>query len=236
MLSFILEERMKKLTLTLITLMIGTVQAAPITLKSPQKDQLGYSYGYLMGKGNTETLKDLNIETFVLGLEDAIKGKPATLSDEQMATVLNQYKKRLEAKQLVEFQEQAEKNAQEGKKFLADNAKKPDIITTKSGLQYQVLQQGAGKSPKLTSTVKVNYEGRLIDGTVFDSSIARNHPVEFKLNQVISGWTEGVQTMKEGGKSRFFVPSNLAYGDVGAGDAIGPNSTLIFDIELLEVK
>ena len=236
MLSFILEERMKKLTLTLITLMIGTVQAAPITLKSPQKDQLGYSYGYLMGKGNTETLKDLNIETFVLGLEDAIKGKPATLSDEQMATVLNQYKKRLEAKQLVEFQEQAEKNAQEGKNFLAENAKKPDIITTKSGLQYQVLQQGTGKSPNLTSTVKVNYEGRLIDGTVFDSSIARNHPVEFKLNQVISGWTEGVQTMKEGGKSRFFVPSNLAYGDVGAGDAIGPNSTLIFDIELLEVK
>ncbi len=235
-LSFILEERMKKLTLTLITLMIGTVQAAPITLKSPQKDQLGYSYGYLMGKGNTETLKDLNIETFVLGLEDAIKGKPATLSDEQMATVLNQYKKRLEAKQLVEFQEQAEKNAQEGKNFLAENAKKSDIITTKSGLQYQVLQQGTGKSPKLTSTVKVNYEGRLIDGTVFDSSIARNHPVEFKLNQVISGWTEGVQTMKEGGKSRFFVPSNLAYGDVGAGDAIGPNSTLIFDIELLEVK
>ncbi len=236
MLSFILEERMKKLTLTLITLMIGTVQAAPITLKSPQKDQLGYSYGYLMGKGNTETLKDLNIETFVLGLEDAIKGKPATLSDEQMATILNQYKKRLEAKQLVEFQEQAEKNAQEGKNFLAENAKKPDIITTKSGLQYQVLQQGTGKSPKLTSTVKVNYEGRLIDGTVFDSSIARNHPVEFKLNQVISGWTEGVQTMKEGGKSRFFVPSNLAYGDVGAGDAIGPNSTLIFDIELLEVR
>lgn len=235
-LSFILEERMKKLTLTLITLMIGTVQAAPITLKSPQKDQLGYSYGYLMGKGNTETLKDLNIETFVLGLEDAIKGKPATLSDEQMATVLNQYKKRLEAKQLVEFQEQAEKNAQEGKNFLAENAKKPDIITTKSGLQYQILQQGTGKSPKLTSTVKVNYEGRLIDGTVFDSSIARNHPVEFKLNQVISGWTEGVQTMKEGGKSRFFVPSNLAYGDVGAGDAIGPNSTLIFDIELLEVR
>lgn len=236
MLSFILEERMKKLTLTLITLMIGTVQAAPITLKSPQKDQLGYSYGYLMGKGNTETLKDLNIETFVLGLEDAIKGKPATLSDEQMATVLNQYKKRLEAKQLVEFQEQAEKNSQEGKIFLAENAKKSDIITTKSGLQYQILQQGTGKSPKLTSTVKVNYEGRLIDGTVFDSSIARNHPVEFKLNQVISGWTEGVQTMKEGGKSRFFVPSNLAYGDVGAGDAIGPNSTLIFDIELLEVK
>ena len=236
MLSFILEEIMKKLSLILIVSMMSTAHAAPITLKSPQKDQLGYSYGYLIGKSYAETLKDLDIATISQGLEEAIQGKPATLSDEQMATVLNQYKKRLEAKQLVEFQEQAEKNAQEGKKFLAENAKKPDIITTKSGLQYQVLQQGTGKSPKLTSTVKVKYEGRLIDGTVFDSSIARNHPVEFKLNQVISGWTEGVQTMKEGGKSRFFVPSNLAYGDVGAGDAIGPNSTLIFDIELLEVK
>lgn len=227
---------MKKLSLILIASMMGTAHATPITLKSPQKDQLGYSYGYLMGKGNAETLKDLNIETFVQGLQEAVQGKAASLTDEDMAKVLNQYKKRLEAKQLVEFQEQAEKNAQEGKKFLAENAQKTGIVTTKSGLQYQILQEGKGKSPKATSTVKVNYEGRLLDGTVFDSSIARNHPIEFKLNQVIAGWTEGVQTMKEGGKSRFFIPANLAYGDVGAGDAIGPNSTLIFDIELLEVK
>lgn len=235
--SFIfLEDRMKRLGLILIASTIGTVQAAPISTKSPQKDQLGYSYGYLMGRGNAETLKDLNIETFVQGLQEAMQGKAASLTDEEMANVLNQYKKRLEAKQLVEFQEQAQKNDQSGKAFLAENGKKADIVTTKSGLQYQVLQAGKGKSPKATSTVKVNYEGRLLDGTVFDSSIARNHPVEFKLNQVIAGWTEGVQTMKEGGKSRFFIPANLAYGDVGSGDAIGPNSTLIFDIELLEVK
>ena len=236
MLSFILEERMKKLTLILITSLIGTVQAAPITLKSPEKDQLGYSYGYLMGKGNADTLKDLNIETFVQGLQEAIQGKAASLTDEEMANILNQYKKRLEAKQLVEFQIAAKQNEQTGKAFLAENTKKPDVITTKSGLQYLILQEGKGKSPKVTSTVKVNYEGRLLDGTVFDSSIARNQPVEFKLNQVISGWTEGVQTMKEGGKSRFFIPADLAYGDIGAGDGIGPNSTLIFDIELLEVK
>ncbi|WP_277561155.1 FKBP-type peptidyl-prolyl cis-trans isomerase [Acinetobacter beijerinckii] len=227
---------MKKLTLIAIASIIGTAQAAPISLKSPQKDQLGYSYGYLMGKGSAETLKDLNIETFIQGLQEAVNGKAPSLTDEDMAKVLNQYKKRLEAKQLVEFQELAQKNDQAGKSFLAENAKKSDISTTKSGLQYQVLQQGTGKSPKATSTVKVNYEGRLLDGTVFDSSIARNHPVDFKLNQVIAGWTEGVQTMKEGGKSRFFIPSTLAYGEVGAGDAIGPNSTLIFDIELLEVK
>lgn len=227
---------MKKLTLIAIASIIGTAQAAPISLKSPQKDQLGYSYGYLMGKGSAETLKDLNIETFIQGLQEAVNGKAPSLTDEDMAKVLNQYKKRLEAKQLVEFQELAQKNDQAGKSFLAENAKKSDISTTKSGLQYQVLQQGTGKSPKAMSTVKVNYEGRLLDGTVFDSSIARNHPVDFKLNQVIAGWTEGVQTMKEGGKSRFFIPSTLAYGEVGAGDAIGPNSTLIFDIELLEVK
>lgn len=235
MLSFILEEIMKRLGLILIASTLGTVQAAPITLKNPQKEQLGYSYGYLMGKGNLDTLKDLNIETFVQGLEEAVQGKTASLTDEEMANVLNQYKKRLEAKQLIEFQELAQKNEQAGQFFLAENAKKSEIVTTKSGLQYQVIQEGNGKTPKATSTVKVNYEGRLLDGTVFDSSIARNHPADFKLNQVIAGWSEGVKTMKEGGKSRFFIPANLAYGDVGAGDAIGPNSTLIFDIELLEI-
>ena len=215
---------------------MGTAHAAPITLKSPQKDQLGYSYGYLIGKSYAETLKDLDIPTISQGLEEAIQGKSASLTDEEMINLLSQYKKRLEAKQLIEFQELAQKNEQIGKTFLAENTKKAEIITTKSGLQYQVIQEGKGKSPKATSTVKVNYEGRLLDDTVFDSSIARNHPVEFKLNQVIAGWTEGVQTMKVGGKSRFFIPANLAYGEVGSGDVIAPNSTLIFDIELLEVK
>ena len=236
MLSFILEEIMKKLSLILVASMIGTAHAAPITLKSPEKDRLGYSYGYLIGKSYAETLKDLNIESISQGLQDAMQGKTASLTDEEMINLLGQYKKRLEAKQLIEFQELAQKNEQIGKTFLTENAKKTGIVTTQSGLQYQVLQAGKGKSPKASSTVKVNYEGRLLDDTVFDSSIARNHPVEFKLNQVIAGWTEGVQTMKVGGKSRFFIPANLAYGDVGSGDAIGPNSTLIFDIELLEVK
>ena len=188
-----------------------------------------------MGRNNTDALTDLILDIFYQGLQEGAQSKTARLTDEEMAKAINDYKKTLEAKQLIEFQKTGQLNAQAGAAFLADNAKKSGVMTTKSGLQYQVLKEGSGQKPKATSRVKVNYEGRLLDGTVFDSSIARNHPVEFQLSQVIAGWTEGLQTMKEGGKTRFFIPANLAYGEVGAGDTIGPNSTLIFDIELLQV-
>lgn len=229
---------MKKLSLTLLTTFFAiTVNAAnkPITVNNPEKEQLGYSYGYLMGRGNTETLKDIDIPSFIQGIQEATQGKKASLTDEQMAIVLSQYKKNLEAKQMVAFQKEAEMNTKAGESFLAENAKKNGVITTKSGLQYQILKEGTGKKPNATAKVKVNYEGRLLDGTVFDSSIARNHPAEFELNQVIEGWTEGLQLMQEGGKTRFFIPAKLAYGEVGAADAIGPNSTLIFDIELIQI-
>ncbi|EOQ66747.1 FKBP-type peptidyl-prolyl cis-trans isomerase [Acinetobacter pittii] len=228
---------MKKIGLIIATstMSLSVFAATPITNKSPAKEQFSYSYGYLMGRNNTEALTDLNLDTFYQGLQEGAQNKTARLTDEEMAKAINDYKKTLEAKQLVEFQKQGQQNAQAGTAFLADNAKKAGVITTKSGLQYQVLKEGTGKKPKAASRVKVNYEGRLLDGTVFDSSIARNHPVEFQLSQVIAGWTEGLQTMKEGGKTRFFIPANLAYGEVGAGDTIGPNSTLIFDIELLQV-
>ncbi|MGB9037637.1 MAG: FKBP-type peptidyl-prolyl cis-trans isomerase [Acinetobacter calcoaceticus] len=228
---------MKKIGLIIATstMSLSVFAAAPITNKSPAKEQFSYSYGYLMGRNNTDALKDLNLDIFYQGLQEGAQSNTARLTDEEMAKAINDYKKTLEAKQLVEFQKTGQQNAQAGTAFLADNAKKSGVITTKSGLQYQVLKEGNGQKPKATSRVKVNYEGRLLDGTVFDSSIARNHPVEFQLSQVITGWTEGLQTMKEGGKTRFFIPANLAYGEVGAGDSIGPNSTLIFDIELLQV-
>ncbi|USP40453.1 FKBP-type peptidyl-prolyl cis-trans isomerase [Acinetobacter sp. XS-4] len=228
---------MKKIGLIIAasTMSLSVFAATPITNKSPAKEQFSYSYGYLMGRNNTDALTDLNLDIFYQGLQEGSQSKTARLTDEEMAKAINDYKKTLEAKQLVEFQKTGQLNAQAGAAFLADNAKKSGVITTKSGLQYQVLKEGNGQKPKATSRVKVNYEGRLLDGTVFDSSIARNHPVEFQLSQVIAGWTEGLQTMKEGGKTRFFIPANLAYGEVGAGDTIGPNSTLIFDIELLQV-
>lgn len=228
---------MKKIGLIIATstMSLSVFAATPITNKSPAKEQFSYSYGYLMGRNNTDALTDLNLDTFYQGLQEGAQSKTARLTDEEMTKAINDYKKTLEAKQLVEFQKTGQLNIQAGTAFLADNAKKSGVITTKSGLQYQILKEGNGQKPKATSRVKVNYEGRLLDGTVFDSSIARNHPVEFQLSQVIAGWTEGLQTMKEGGKTRFFIPSNLAYGEVGAGDSIGPNSTLIFDIELLQV-
>ncbi|MDK8755878.1 FKBP-type peptidyl-prolyl cis-trans isomerase [Acinetobacter radioresistens] len=227
---------MKKTLLASILISASfSVWALPVTNKSPQKDQLGYSYGYVMGHTNADTLKDLNLEAFIQGLKEGSEGKSARLTEEEMARALTQYKKQAEAEQLIEFQKMATKNGQAGAVFLAENMKKPGIISTKSGLQYQIIRAGQGKTPKPTSQVKVHYEGRLLDGTVFDSSIARSQPVDFQLNQVIEGWSEGLQTMKEGGKSRFFIPAKLAYGEIGSGDAIPPNSTLIFDVELLQI-
>ncbi|AWL30345.1 peptidylprolyl isomerase [Acinetobacter defluvii] len=227
---------MKKKILCLSVIMtVATSQAATIHNKSPQKDQLGYSYGYVMGKNNAETLKDIDLDAFIQGLKQGAAGQKASLTDEEMAKALTQYKQQSEAKQLIEFQKTAQENGKLGDIFLAENAKKAGIITTKSGLQYQVLQAGQGNKPRATSKVSVNYEGRLLDGTVFDSSIARGQAVDFQVSQVIAGWTEGLQLMQEGAKYRLFIPAKLAYGEIGAGDAIGPNSTLIFDVELLKV-
>ena len=127
-------------------------------------------------------------------------------------------------------------NLEKGQAFLKNNASKPGVHTTPSGLQYKVILEGHGKTPKATDTVRVNYRGTTIDGTEFDSSYKRNEPIEFPLNGVIPGWTDGVQLMKEGGKIELFIPSNLAYGAQGAGGVIAPDSTLIFDIELIKVK
>jgi FKBP-type peptidyl-prolyl cis-trans isomerase FklB len=131
--------------------------------------------------------------------------------------------------------EEAEKFIAEGKAYLDENAKKEGVTVTKSGLQYEVLQEGTGKSPKATDTVRCHYEGRLLDGSVFDSSYKRGEPADFGLNQVIPGWTEGVQLMKEGAKYRFTIPYLLAYGEQGAGASIPPFSTLVFDVELIKV-
>lgn len=214
---------------------VGHSQAVTVNNKSPQKDQFSYSYGYAMGKTYADILKDIHPEAFLQGLQQGALGQKTSLTDEEMAKTLAQYKQQSEAKQLIEFQQTAQENGKLGEAFLAENAKKSGIMTTKSGLQYQVLQTGKGKKPAAISKVSVNYEGRLLDGTVFDSSIARGQSVDFQVSQVIAGWTEGLQLMQEGAKYRFFIPAKLAYGEIGAGDSIGPNSTLIFDVELLKI-
>ena len=200
------------------------VTSVAITEQSPAEEKVGYSLGFMMAEGNKDAVKDLNLDTFEKGFRDGYEGKKSALTPEQMQQVLIDYQKA-----------QEDKIKNDGVKFLADNAKKKDVKTTASGLQYKVVTPGAGKSPKATDVVEVNYEGKLIDGTVFDSSYERGEPIEFPLNQVIPGWTEGLQLMKEGGKYEFYIPSELAYGELG-NQGIAPNSTLIFTVELLSVK
>ena len=223
-------------TLLCLALCSTGLSAKTISSKSSFEDRVGYSFGYIMGRGNADALKDMNLDAFLEGLKIASEGKDSVLSDEEMAAVLSQFKKNADAKELNAHKQKASINAKMGADFLASNAKKSGVVVTRSGLQYEIVKQGSGKSPKANSKVKVNYEGRLIDGTVFDSSIARQQPAEFMVSHVIEGWSEGLMLMKEGAKYRFYIPSKLAYGDIGSGDAIGPNSTLIFDVELLEVS
>ncbi|MHA2219874.1 MAG: FKBP-type peptidyl-prolyl cis-trans isomerase, partial [Candidatus Hodarchaeales archaeon] len=150
--------------------------------------------------------------------------------------ILAAFKKEMSQKQIAQMKELSEKNKKEGEEYLAENKKKEDIVITQSGLQYKVLKKGTGKIPKSTDTVTVNYRGTLIDGTEFDSSYRRGQPASFKVNGVIRGWTEALQLMKEGAKWQLYIPSNLAYGERGAGRNIGPNSTLIFEVELISIN
>ena len=206
-----------------------------ITEQSTAPEKVGYSLGFMMAEGNKEAIKDLNLDTFEKGFRDGYEGNDAALTQEQMQKVLTDYQKEQEEKFAKEMQAKAEENKTKGEAFLAENAKKEGVQETESGLQYKVLKEGTGKSPKATDVVKVNYEGKLLDGTVFDSSYERGEPIEFPLNQVIAGWTEGLQLMKEGGKYEFYIPADIAYGEAG-NQGIEPNSTLIFTVELLEVQ
>lgn len=228
---------MKKYLFLCLCCVAGTTFAqTPISEKSSDRQKVGYSFGYLMGKSNANALEDLDLDTFMQGFKQGFENKDATLTNEQMIQVLSQYKKKVEAEEFVAFQKVSNANLETGNKFLASNAKKSEIKTTATGLQYQVISQGVGKKPSAQSNVEVHYEGRLLDGTVFDSSIARDEPAHLSLNKVIKGWQEGMQLMPEGSKYRFFIPAKLAYGELGSGEAIPPNSTIIFDIELIKVN
>ncbi|MCD8528489.1 MAG: FKBP-type peptidyl-prolyl cis-trans isomerase [Chitinophagales bacterium] len=193
-------------------------------------DSVSYAIGVSIGENlKANGLNDINIAVLAQALQD-VKDSTTSLTIEQVGSILDAY---IMKKQM----EEASKLKEASKAFLAENAKKPGVKTTASGLQYEVIKEGTGKTPSASDEVTVNYHGTLIDGTVFDSSIERGEPITFPLNGVIRGWTEGLQLMKEGATYRFYIPSDLAYGDQGVGGgAIPGGSTLIFDVELLEVN
>jgi len=179
---------------------------------------------------------DLNPDLLVKGVQDAMSGNKPHMSPQEMNKTLVDLKKKIVAEEQRQKKEAAGKNLQEGKAFLAENAKKKDVKTLPSGLQYKVIQEGTGASPKATDSVTVHYKGTLIDGTEFDSSYKRGKPATFRVDGVIAGWTEALQLMKPGAKWQLFIPSELAYGERGAGSRIGPDSTLIFEVELISVQ
>ena len=188
---------------------------------------------YALGLGIGQQIKNMHIEGFCIedfaqSIRDIMEGNPTVMSSREAQMMLNEYFQKKE-------KEQAQQAIADGKVFLEGNARRSGVTQTKSGLQYEVLTEGTGRSPKATDTVRCHYEGRLLDGSVFDSSYQRGEPADFGLNQVIAGWTEGVQLMKEGAKYRFFIPYLLGYGERGAGSSIPPYSTLIFDVELIKV-
>ena len=173
-------------------------------------------------------IENFDIKEFSRSIEDVMAGRDTDMTAREAQVMLSEYFQKKE-------KEQAEENIAKGKAYLEENGKREGVITTKSGLQYEVLTEGTGKSPKATDKVRCHYEGRLTDGTVFDSSYQRGEPADFGLNQVIAGWTEGVQLMKEGAKYRFHIPYLLGYGERGAGASIPPYATLVFDVELIKV-
>lgn len=199
-------------------------------------DKLSYALGLGIGSQLSQMgANGLNIDDFAQAIKDVINGSELKISQQESQQIVQEFFQQQEEKQRAAAAEMGKVAKAEGEKYLAENAKKEGVVVLPSGLQYQVLQEGTGKKPKATDQVKCHYEGMLVDGTMFDSSVQRGEPATFPLNGVIAGWTEGLQLMAEGAKYRFFIPYNLGYGEHGAGASIPPFATLVFDVELIEV-
>ena len=197
------------------------------------KAKESYSVGYQFGQNLKKMETDLDADVLSAAIRDALSGKESRLSDEEMRAAVASLREKTVAARQASIKEQAQKNLAEGEKFLAENKTKEGVKTTASGLQYRVIKEGEGPSPKAGDTVTVHYRGTFVDGTEFDSSYQREEPATFSTTGVIPGWTEALQLMKKGSKWELFIPSDLAYGERSAGNRIPPNSTLIFELELL---
>ncbi|AVP97830.1 hypothetical protein C7S18_11755 [Ahniella affigens] len=212
-----------------------TQVAGAVDKVTTEKEKASYMVGMDIANGVRQIKDEIDVEIMIQGLRTALAGGKTLLTEAEAQTVRGEFQTALRSKMEAKQKAAAESNKVEGEKFLAANKSKPGIKSTASGLQYQVIKQGTGAKPGPTSMVKVHYTGTLIDGTKFDSSVDRGTPAEFALNGVIPGWTEALQLMPAGSKYKLFIPSALGYGETGTPGIIGPNATLIFDVELLEV-
>jgi len=224
--------------LTLATSLSLAVALPSLAIAAPKTDEerIGYSLGIMVGRQLQQDISDLDTDSFGEALEDLYEGNTPSLNDEEIAQTLDKLQQKLAAEAQEQATVAAAENQAKGEKFLAANAKKSGVKVTDSGLQYKVIKKGKGDKPAATSSVKVHYEGKLIDDTVFDSSYQRGEPVTFKVNQVISGWQEALQLMPVGSEWMVYIPADLAYGPAGAGGSIGPNEALVFKVELLEIE
>jgi FKBP-type peptidyl-prolyl cis-trans isomerase FkpA/FKBP-type peptidyl-prolyl cis-trans isomerase FklB len=199
-------------------------------------DRVSYMVGADIGASLRTSKTEINTAVVSRGLADSYQGKPLLMNETEIAKIKEEFTQKLQQDYAVRTKEAAAKNKAAGDAFLAENKKKTGVLVTASGLQYQVLSEGKGAKPGPDAQVKVHYRGTLLDGKEFDSSYKRGEPVTLKMNAVIPGWTEALKLMKVGGKYKLFVPSNLAYGEREVGQDIGPNSTLIFEVELLGIE
>jgi FKBP-type peptidyl-prolyl cis-trans isomerase FklB len=219
---------------TLISAQTKTKNQKAVNVFNSPEDSVSYAIGLNIGTNLQDPSMKINFDMLIEGLKDKYKNTPK-FGDDQVKRVLEAFNQKMMKKRSEEQGAISEKNKKAGEAFLNDNKKKEGVITLPSGLQYKVLNEGKGDSPRDSSIVKVNYKGTLIDGREFDSSYKRGEPAQFPLNQVIKGWTIGVQLMKVGSKYQFFIPSDLAYGENGGGEMIQPGATLIFEVELLDI-
>jgi FKBP-type peptidyl-prolyl cis-trans isomerase FklB len=228
--------KLKYLTpLAALALVAPALADHPNVLKD-QRDKASYSIGVNIGSGIKANALDLNTDALMSGVQDGISGAKPQLTDQEREETLMAFEQEMMKKETERLKELAEKNKKEGTAFLAANKAKEGVKTLPSGLQYKVLAEGNGAQPKPTDQITVNYRGTLLDGTEFDNSYKRGEPATLQLNGVIKAWSEALPLMKTGAKWQLFVPADLAYGEKGAGRAIGPNSTLIFEVELLSIK
>jgi FKBP-type peptidyl-prolyl cis-trans isomerase FklB len=222
--------------LTAVFFMAAVSFAQEDAVLKTEKDRLSYAIGMDIGNGLKRQDIDLNAEIVAQGIWDSMSGGKTLMTEQESRQTMDALKQELARKQMAKMKELGDKNKKEGEKFLAENRTKDGVIALPSGLQYKVVRKGTGKPPKAGDTVTVNYRGTFIDGTEFDSSYRRGQPASFTVSGVIPGWTEALQLMKEGAKWELYIPPDLAYGERGAGRSIGPNATLIFEVELLSVK